>query len=287
MEDRQLRLGQRLPVQVAPLPVSFTLRHGGVDLGYQDGELVVHHAGGITFFKGIFYEVDGPSLGGYEITVDAFADYQDQSAGTIGFVGVNTWMDILYLKEGSLWNFGLETELTANTGMTLSFEGMLIAPRPVIAYTPPGEDAPPPPDPGDEEPEDPEDPPVEPEEPEDPDPPANVPPVAAFTHSESDLMVSVNATTSTDGDGTITAYSWNWGDGSAVGSGSITTHTYAAAGTYTVILSVTDNLGSIDTASDPVTVTEPPPPDPEDPPPDPPPTEGYGLDPYGLGPYGG
>ena len=42
--------------------------------------------------------------------------------------------------------------------------------------------------------------------------------------------------------GTVVSYSWNWGDGTAV-TGIAPTHTFAAAGEYTVTLTVTDNYG--------------------------------------------
>ncbi len=42
--------------------------------------------------------------------------------------------------------------------------------------------------------------------------------------------------------GTVASYSWNWGDGTA-GTGIAPTHTFAAAGEYTVTLAVTDNYG--------------------------------------------
>ncbi|WP_200961305.1 LamG domain-containing protein [Phycicoccus sp. Soil802] len=87
--------------------------------------------------------------------------------------------------------------------------------------------------------------------------PPNQLPTAAFTHTENDLVTSVNGSTSSDPDGTIASYSWNWGDLTANGSGATTSHTYAAAGTYTVILTVTDNLGGTDTESASVTVTAP------------------------------
>ncbi|SDP38037.1 PKD repeat-containing protein [Pedococcus dokdonensis] len=88
---------------------------------------------------------------------------------------------------------------------------------------------------------------------------ANQPPMAAFTHTENDLALSVNGSSSSDADGSIIGYSWNWGDGTPVGSGATATHTYAAAGTYTVTLMVTDNDGDTDTEAIPVTVTAPPP----------------------------
>jgi PKD repeat protein len=84
----------------------------------------------------------------------------------------------------------------------------------------------------------------------------NVPPVANFASSVSGLTASFTDT-STDSDGSIASRSWNFGDGSSSTTAN-PAHTYAAAGTYTVQLTVTDNGGLPDSASKPVTVTAPP-----------------------------
>lgn len=57
-------------------------------------------------------------------------------------------------------------------------------------------------------------------------------------------------------DGSITSYAWDFGDGST-GSGATTTHTYAAAGTYTATLTVTDDAGLTGTDTLTVTVLQP------------------------------
>ncbi len=80
----------------------------------------------------------------------------------------------------------------------------------------------------------------------------NAPPVANFTSSVSGLTASFTDT-STDSNGTIASRSWNFGDG-ATSTATNPGRTYAAAGTYTVALTVTDNGGASNTVSRPVTV---------------------------------
>jgi PKD repeat protein len=79
-------------------------------------------------------------------------------------------------------------------------------------------------------------------------------PVAAFMVTKNNLDVSVDAATSTDDHG-IVSYSWNWGDGSPAGSGVVATHTYSAAGTYPIILTVTDTVGQTASVSQDVSVS--------------------------------
>ena len=80
----------------------------------------------------------------------------------------------------------------------------------------------------------------------------NVAPVANFSVSTSGLTASFTDT-STDSDGSIASRSWNFGDGSASTQAS-PTKTYAAAGTYNVTLTVTDNGGLTHSRTTAVTV---------------------------------
>lgn len=71
----------------------------------------------------------------------------------------------------------------------------------------------------------------------------NILPVASFTFACTGLTCSFDASGSSDPGGTFLAYAWNFGDGTA-GSGVAVSHTYTAAGTYPVTLTVTDGDGA-------------------------------------------
>ncbi len=83
---------------------------------------------------------------------------------------------------------------------------------------------------------------------------ANAVPIAAFTSSSTYLQVSFDGSTSTDSDGSIVSYAWTFGD-TGTGTGVSPSHTYAAAGTYTVRLTVTDDDGATNYVEHDVTVT--------------------------------
>jgi PKD repeat protein len=85
----------------------------------------------------------------------------------------------------------------------------------------------------------------------------NAPPSASFTFGCTDLSCTFNGSGSTDSDGNITSYAWSFGD-NTTGSGATTSHTYSGGGTYTVMLTVTDDGGLTDSDSRSVTVTAPP-----------------------------
>ena len=81
------------------------------------------------------------------------------------------------------------------------------------------------------------------------------PPVPIFTYSENGLNCYFDSSGSYDPDGTIVSYDWDFGDGNS-GSGMVISHTYAVAGTYTVILAVTDDDDFTDVRSQDVMVSE-------------------------------
>jgi PKD repeat protein len=85
-------------------------------------------------------------------------------------------------------------------------------------------------------------------------PPPNQPPAASFTYGCTNLACSFNGTGSTDADGSITSYAWTFGD-STSDTGLAPSHTFGAAGTYTVSLLVTDNAGATGSYTQQVTVS--------------------------------
>lgn len=85
--------------------------------------------------------------------------------------------------------------------------------------------------------------------------PGNQPPDADFSAATSDLTVTFTDQ-SDDVDGSVAGWQWVFDDGNS-STAQNPVHTYAAAGTYSVTLTVTDNEGATDQVTKPVTVTEP------------------------------
>jgi len=83
---------------------------------------------------------------------------------------------------------------------------------------------------------------------------ANTPPVAAFTRSCSNLACNFDASTSSDPDGSVTGYAWDFGDG-VTATGVTASHTFAATGSYSVTLTVTDNQGGTNQTTQQVAVS--------------------------------
>ena len=89
----------------------------------------------------------------------------------------------------------------------------------------------------------------------------NQPPVAVLSMTPARVNpgdpVAFDGSASSDPDGSIASYSWAFGDG-ATAQGATQVHAYAAPGTYTVTLTVTDDRGASATASNQVRVNAPP-----------------------------
>jgi len=84
----------------------------------------------------------------------------------------------------------------------------------------------------------------------------DVPPTPLFTWNANHSTVNVDGSGSTSSDGTITDYLWSFGDGTGA-HGATFSHTYTAAGSYIVTLTVTDGDGTPASVSQTVTVSTP------------------------------
>lgn len=91
--------------------------------------------------------------------------------------------------------------------------------------------------------------------------PPNQSPVAIFTveplEPTANQEVTFDASAAADPDGTIVSYSWDFGD-QTTGQGKTVKHTYKAAGTYKVTLTVTDDKGATSSAFQNLVVKEQP-----------------------------
>ena len=92
----------------------------------------------------------------------------------------------------------------------------------------------------------------------------NAPPIANFTwtptYPNPDQTVTFDASSSYDPDGSITFYEWDWNNDGLYyesNSTSIITHSWSQAGSYSVVLRVSDNNGANDTFTQIVKVSEP------------------------------
>jgi PKD repeat protein/ribosomal protein L40E len=85
----------------------------------------------------------------------------------------------------------------------------------------------------------------------------NTPPTAGFTATPisgpEPLNVTFDASTAKDIDGSIVAYGWDFGDGQT-GTGKSVVHNYTVNGTYAAVLTVTDNLGAMNSYSSQIIV---------------------------------
>ncbi|TWF91423.1 microbial collagenase [Kitasatospora viridis] len=79
-------------------------------------------------------------------------------------------------------------------------------------------------------------------------------PSPSFYVGANGLNVQFSDTSTEIGSGSIVSEAWNFGDG-ATATGRYPTHSFAAAGTYNVSITVTDNYGKSETTTEPVTLS--------------------------------
>ena len=78
------------------------------------------------------------------------------------------------------------------------------------------------------------------------EPAGNTAPTSTFTTSCASFTVcQMNSAGTADAEGDAIKYSWNWGDLTTPSTTASPAHTYAAPGTYTIVLTVTDVWGKI------------------------------------------
>src|SRR5262245_58233008 len=75
------------------------------------------------------------------------------------------------------------------------------------------------------------------------------------TSGEAPLELDFDASGSSDPDGSLASVSWDFGDGSPTTTGAAVSHVYLDAGIHTVVLTVEDGDGNIDTDQADITVT--------------------------------
>lgn len=89
----------------------------------------------------------------------------------------------------------------------------------------------------------------------------NLPPVAVVLASQSagvaPVTVTLDGSGSSDPDGRIVSYAWNYGDGTTA-SGPVVSKTFSVAGTYSVVLTVTDDGGATATSTNSIVVSPAP-----------------------------
>jgi PKD repeat protein len=89
----------------------------------------------------------------------------------------------------------------------------------------------------------------------------NLPPAAVASAipvtGDAPLAVLFDGSGSYDNDSATLTYAWDFGDGSPVETFANPNHTYSVPGTYTAVLTVTDDFGNTDQASAAITVTAP------------------------------
>jgi PKD repeat protein len=86
------------------------------------------------------------------------------------------------------------------------------------------------------------------------EPANNQPPTVVWSNTCTALACAFSSTGTSDPNGDQIRYSWNFGDNTSASTSSSPTHNYAAAGTYTVTLTVTDGWNKVGTLTKQITV---------------------------------
>ncbi|MBY0573291.1 MAG: PKD domain-containing protein [Undibacterium sp.] len=84
-------------------------------------------------------------------------------------------------------------------------------------------------------------------------PPSTTPPTPTPSNF-TPVTVTFDARSTIIAGATIRSYAWNFGDSTAAGSGALVTHTYNRAGTFVVVLTITDSLNRNYVANSTVTI---------------------------------
>ena len=74
---------------------------------------------------------------------------------------------------------------------------------------------------------------------------------------ETGTTATFDGSASSDSEGSIVSYPWDFGDGSELADGPLVEHAFAAAGTYEVRLTVSDEQGTVGSTTQTVTVVDP------------------------------
>lgn len=124
MQDRQLRLGQRAPVQVAPLPVLYTLTRGGSGVTFSSEKVTVVATGGLVFFKAYLVLDTVPTTGDFALTLTGMPSFSPQVMGTMGLKAAAGNASV-----GAFINAGVITNIATlpdtATGDVLTIQGVL------------------------------------------------------------------------------------------------------------------------------------------------------------------
>lgn len=122
MEDRQLRIGQRPPVQVSSVPVDFTVSRGGVPVT-TEGFVLVVNTGGLSFVKAYLELVSPPTTGTFTVAVPYLATTPTQVFGSFAWSGSANSYTAAKITAGAITPTGTVPALA--DGDVLTIQGVL------------------------------------------------------------------------------------------------------------------------------------------------------------------